>query len=311
MNSCRSAALPAQAGRIYRKVAYGPLLDVFLIDMRSYRDSTWNRRGDGNDACILGPTQLAWLKRELAASECDLESHRRRYADRTDQRRRDCAWRWPAGAARMRDRRFAVLHEAHRRQQHGLADGRHALYGRAPLRSEPRGIPGFRAVLGIRLRPAACRDLGRRRSWTIRSARRWRFKRAAALEQGENLAPCFGLQFFGRVDIDGRSEVMTVTLKDVDNRDLWSVRYRAAAGRPSRIECCRSTSDPADQAAGASNPRLARGRIARRFGTGHSPCPDGTGRCRSIASVSRPSCRKAIPQHRQNGLASLRVEPTR
>ena len=42
-------------------------------------------------------------------------------------------------------------------------------------------------------------------------------------EQGENLAPCFGLQFFGRVDIDGRSGVMTVTLKDVDNRDLWSV----------------------------------------------------------------------------------------
>jgi alkaline phosphatase D len=31
---------PAQAGRIYRKIGYGPLLDVFLIDMRSHRDST-------------------------------------------------------------------------------------------------------------------------------------------------------------------------------------------------------------------------------------------------------------------------------
>jgi alkaline phosphatase D len=41
--------------------------------------------------------------------------------------------------------------------------------------------------------------------------------------QGENLAPCFGLQFFGKVDIEGRTGVMTVTLKDVDNRDLWSV----------------------------------------------------------------------------------------
>ena len=41
--------------------------------------------------------------------------------------------------------------------------------------------------------------------------------------QGENLAPCFGMQFFGRVDIDGKSGVMTVTLKDVDDRDLWSV----------------------------------------------------------------------------------------
>ena len=27
----------AEAGRIYRKVAYGPLLDIFLLDMRSYR----------------------------------------------------------------------------------------------------------------------------------------------------------------------------------------------------------------------------------------------------------------------------------
>ena len=41
-------------------------------------------------------------------------------------------------------------------------------------------------------------------------------------EQGENLAPCFGLQFFGHVDIDGATEVMTVTLKDVEDRDLWS-----------------------------------------------------------------------------------------
>jgi alkaline phosphatase D len=62
-------AIPGQAGRIYRKIAYGPMLDVFLIDMRSYRDSTGNK-GDGNsDAFILGPTQLAWLKRELAASD--------------------------------------------------------------------------------------------------------------------------------------------------------------------------------------------------------------------------------------------------
>ena len=60
--------IPAQDGRIYRKVSYGPLLDVFLIDMRSYRDSTWNK-GDGSDACILGATQLAWLKRELVASD--------------------------------------------------------------------------------------------------------------------------------------------------------------------------------------------------------------------------------------------------
>src|SRR6185436_7159727 len=60
-------ATPAQDGRIYRKIAYGPLLDVFMIDMRSYRDSTWNKRDDQSETCILGATQLAWLKRELVA----------------------------------------------------------------------------------------------------------------------------------------------------------------------------------------------------------------------------------------------------
>src|SRR5260370_5658752 len=55
--------------RVYRKFAYGRLLDVFLIDMRSYRDSTWNKRDNKAEAFILGHAQLAWLKRELAASD--------------------------------------------------------------------------------------------------------------------------------------------------------------------------------------------------------------------------------------------------
>jgi alkaline phosphatase D len=27
----------AEPGRVYRKISYGPLLDVFMLDMRSYR----------------------------------------------------------------------------------------------------------------------------------------------------------------------------------------------------------------------------------------------------------------------------------
>jgi len=40
----------------------------------------------------------------------------------------------------------------------------------------------------------------------------------------QNLPPSEGLQFFGQVAIDGATEVMTVTLKDVDDRALWSTR---------------------------------------------------------------------------------------
>jgi len=49
------------------------------------------------------------------------------------------------------------------------------------------------------------------------------FMKAPSKEQGQNLAPSFGLQFFGHVAIDGATEVMTVTLKDVDDNSLWSI----------------------------------------------------------------------------------------
>lgn len=60
-----------------------------------------------------------------------------------------------------------------------------------------------------------------------------RYQKGCTAVQGENLAPCFGLQFFGRVDIDGRSGVMTVTLKDVDDTNLWSIDL-LPAGEASR-----------------------------------------------------------------------------
>jgi alkaline phosphatase D len=69
--------IPEQAGRVYRKISYGPLLDVFLIDMRSYRDSTWNKRNDNRETYILGPTQLTWLKARIGRFRCHLEGDRR------------------------------------------------------------------------------------------------------------------------------------------------------------------------------------------------------------------------------------------
>ena len=48
--------------------------------------------------------------------------------------------------------------------------------------------------------------------------------KAPAEGQAQNLPPSSGLQFFGHVAIDGASEVMTVTLKDVNDQALWSTR---------------------------------------------------------------------------------------
>jgi alkaline phosphatase D len=55
-------------GRVHRVVHHGPLLDVFVLDMRTYRDANSpNRQADEGEG-ILGAGQLAWLKRELDRS---------------------------------------------------------------------------------------------------------------------------------------------------------------------------------------------------------------------------------------------------
>jgi alkaline phosphatase D len=53
-------------GRIYRKLGYGPLIDVFVLDMRSYRGA--NDDNLGAEKAFLGREQLDWLKAGLKAS---------------------------------------------------------------------------------------------------------------------------------------------------------------------------------------------------------------------------------------------------
>ncbi|MDQ3722140.1 MAG: alkaline phosphatase D family protein [Actinomycetota bacterium] len=59
-----------ELGRVYRRIAYGPSLDVFVIDMRTYRGpNTANNQSERSEQTeILGRTQLAWLKRQLQRS---------------------------------------------------------------------------------------------------------------------------------------------------------------------------------------------------------------------------------------------------
>jgi alkaline phosphatase D len=56
--------------RLFRKIACGPHLDVFAIDMRTYRgDNSANRQLErGDAAAILGRPQLEWLQRGLRES---------------------------------------------------------------------------------------------------------------------------------------------------------------------------------------------------------------------------------------------------
>ena len=99
----------ADTGRIYRKISYGPLLDIFLLDMRSYRGPNDHGKDAAlNPACqILGPTQIAMAQARARGIECDLEGDRRRSADLDRQLGRRGAGRRPAARPRVRDRRPA------------------------------------------------------------------------------------------------------------------------------------------------------------------------------------------------------------
>jgi len=224
--------IPAQAGRVYRKISYGPLLDVFLIDMRSYRDSTWNKREDRSDTFILGAAQLAWLKRELAAS--------------------DASWKviaadLPIGL--ISEDAIALGDGPPQRREHEIADLLSFLK-RAGVRNTVWLTADMHYTAAHYYDPNRAVFQDFEPFWEFVSgplhAGTWgpgeldntfaMFQKGCSAEQGESLAPCFGLQFFGRVDIDGGTGVMTVTLKDVDNRALWSVDIEPRPdARPGRL----------------------------------------------------------------------------
>jgi alkaline phosphatase D len=61
---------PLDPERVYRAFRMGPLLDVWMLDERSYRGAnSANRQTGGPDADFLGTEQTAWLKQSLKASK--------------------------------------------------------------------------------------------------------------------------------------------------------------------------------------------------------------------------------------------------
>ena len=60
----------AHAPRIYRRIPYGPLLDIFMLDMRSYRAAnSFNRQTtESAETGYMGAGQLRWFEHELKNS---------------------------------------------------------------------------------------------------------------------------------------------------------------------------------------------------------------------------------------------------
>ena len=179
-SGCRSATV--DGGRIYRQVSHGPLLDVFVLDMRTYKDP--------NDANVYADPQRGLLGARSSASGSSASSPRS-HGDLEGDRQRPAARPRRAGRRRARSR-------ASRRATRARRSGRELEFAevlrvRAPAPAS-RGMVfltadvhytsahhydpsraafgDFDPVLGVRLRPAQRGRVRPERAGRARSARR-------------------------------------------------------------------------------------------------------------------------------------------
>jgi alkaline phosphatase D len=217
-------ATAAESGRIYRKVSYGPSLDLFLLDMRSYRGP--NASADANELAaanhLLGPAQIDWLKRSLTHSTAVWKVIA---ADLPIGLVSDDAVALGDGPPHGRELEIAdvlrFIKRAGIRNTVWLTADMHytAAHRYDPNRAVFQDFDPFWEFVSGPLHAGSWgpAELDNTFGPTVV------FQKGCTETQGENLAPCFGLQFFGQVTIDGITNVMTVALKDVDGRQLWSV----------------------------------------------------------------------------------------
>jgi alkaline phosphatase D len=220
----------AEAGRIYRKICYGPLLEVFLLDMRSYR-TPYGR--DGAGAVILGATQLSWLKRELMSSQATWKVIA---ADLPIGVVSGDAIAQGDGAPRGREIEIVDLLDFIKHAGIGntvwiTADMHYtAAHYYDPNAAVFQDFEPFWEFISGPIHAGSWRPQKLDNTFGPRAL----FQKGCGGDQRDDLAPCFGLQFFGHVAIDGATEVMTVTLKDVAGEDLWAIKLEPCMEKWSR-----------------------------------------------------------------------------
>ncbi len=221
---------PAEPGRVYRTINYGPMLDVFFLDMRSYRGANSENMQDApSDAtAFLGQQQIAWLKRELANSKATWKI---------------IAADMPIGlVVRDGDTKFEAISNA----DNGPAKGREFEIADLLRYIKDAGITNtVWLTADVHYTAAHYYDPNKAQFQDFEPF--WEFvsgplhagtfgpnaldmtfgpevKYVKAPPEGQvNLPPSAGLQFFGLVDIDGQSEQLTVRLMDREDQELWSI----------------------------------------------------------------------------------------
>ena len=219
---------PLDQERLHAVFRYGPLLDVFRIDMRSYRgpNAANDQTEPGPETAYLGAEQLRWLKQALLSSNATWKviaadmpialisgdgPNRFENAANGD------------GPPRGRELEMASLLRFLR--DNGIdnvvwltADVHYtAAHYYDPNQAQFQEFaPFWEFVSG----PLNAGTFGP--GWLDNTfGPQVVFQKAAPPERG-NLPPAAGLQFFGQVDIEGASGVMTVRLKDLSGATLFT-----------------------------------------------------------------------------------------
>lgn len=226
--------------RIYRKVAYGPHLDVFALDMRSYRGPNGFNRQDaaGPETAFLGAAQVNWLLRGLLESRATWKVIAADMPigllvpDGKDAEGRDMFEAIANGDGPPLGRELeiagllsAIKHAGIRDVLWITADVHYtAAHRYDPARAKYRDFnPFWEFVSG----PLAAGTFGPNApDDTFGMEVVW--QKAPPSGQA-NLSPAAGLQFFGEIAIEGGSGVLTVMLKDMEGATLWERRFEPGA----------------------------------------------------------------------------------
>jgi len=224
-----------EPGRVYRKISYGPLLDVFMLDMRSYRGPNGEDKQEtyGPDAYFLAPTQIAWLKRELLNSRAtwkviaaDMPLSLVVIYDIDRKWGIEAVAQGDDGPPRGRELEIADILSfiKHARVRNTIWLTADVHYTAAHYYDPNKAMfqdfePFWEFVSG----PIHAGTFGPNQL-DATFGPQIVFMKAPSKEQGQNPPPSDGMQFFGHIAIDGATEVMTVTLKDVGDNALWSTK---------------------------------------------------------------------------------------
>jgi alkaline phosphatase D len=210
-------------GTIYRKISHGPLLDVFVLDMRTYKNpNTTDLEPTGPG--LLGPEQTRWLKRELRRSKATwkiIANDLPLGLIVPDGTNLEGVAQGEPGLPLGREREFAeILQDAHQREVTGIvfltADVHYtaAHYYDPAKASFKEFTPFWEFVAG----PLNAGTFGPN---TLDGTFGPELKFIKTGPRA-NASPAEGAQFFGQVSIDGKTEELTVRLVDLNGTVLYT-----------------------------------------------------------------------------------------